>query len=309
MPRAANGDLTLEYDEAGDPTGPVILLIMGLGAQLTAWRDGFRDLLVEQGHRVIRFDNRDAGLSSKTESTPPGLRELVPLLVPGPRRWNAPYTPPYNLSDMAADAIAVLDAAGVDRADVVGSSLGGMIAQTLAIEHPDRVRSLTSIMSKTGAPGVGLPRPAILRNVIRTRPQTRTDIIEHDLARSQLIAGPHFDRDQMREYLEFAFDRCYHPAGFALQTAAMLASGDRTKALRRLRLPTLVIHGRVDPLVGLSGGEATAKAIVGSKLVVHNDMGHDLPRPLWASLVNSIASHARMAAHSEHRDGATPAIS
>ena len=305
MPRAANGDLTLEYDEAGDPAGDVILLIMGLGAQLTAWRDGFRDLLVDQGFRLIRFDNRDAGLSSKTGSAAPGLRELVPLLVPGPRRWNAPYT----LSDMASDAIAVLDAAGVARAHVVGASLGGMIAQTLAIEHPDRVRSLTSIMSKTGAAGVGLPKPAILRNVIRPRPAARSDIIEHDLARAQLIAGPHFDRDRMREYLEFAFDRCYHPEGFALQTAAMLASGDRTKALRRLRLPTLVIHGRVDPLVALSGGEATAKAIVGSKLVVHNDMGHDLPRPLWASLTNSIVSHVRMAADTERDNAVSPAIS
>jgi len=291
MARAINGDVELEYTETGPADGEPMLLVMGLGAQLTAWRDGFCDLLAESGFRVIRFDNRDAGLSSKTSARPPGLRELVPLTVPGPRRWE----PPYDLSDMAADAAAVLDAAGVTSAHVVGASLGGMVAQTLAIEHPERVVSLTSIMSKTGAPSSGLPRPKVLRNVLRPRPEGRDAILANDLARMEMISGPLFERGPAREYIEFAFDRSYHPDGFAFQTAAMLASGDRTRALRGLDVPALVIHGRVDPLVGLSGGEATARAIRGAKLVVHNDMGHDLPRPLWPSLAASITTHARMA--------------
>jgi len=290
-----NGDVALEYDERGPDDGETILLVMGIGAQMTAWRDGFCDLLVDRGYRVIRFDNRDAGLSSGTPGPPPTYRDLLPLVVPARAARIRARPAPYTFSDMADDAVSVLDAAGVDRAHVVGASLGGMIAQTMAIDHPRRVASLTSIMSKPGALTVGLPTVKVFLNSLKNPPGSRAADIEFELTRSERIAGPLFDRDAMREYIAGAIERASQPDGLMFQAAAMFASGDRTGALRRLQVPTLVIHGRVDPLIRLSGGEATAKAVPGAKLVVHNDMGHDLPRPLWRSLTDSIAAHAASA--------------
>ena len=296
MPTATQGDVTLHYDERGPRDGEAIVLIMGIGAQMTAWRDGFCDLLAGHGFRVIRFDNRDAGLSSSTPGTPPSYRELLPLIVPARGAAGAPRRPvPYTFSDMAADAVAVLDAAGVDRAHVVGASLGGMIAQTVAIEHPGRVRSLTSIMSKPGALTVGLPTVRVFLNSLKNPPGNRSADVEFEVARSERIAGPLFDREAMRTFISDSMDRASQPNGMMFQAAAMFASGDRTAALRRLETPTLVIHGRVDPLIKLSGGEATAKAVPGAKLVVLNDMGHDLPKPLWRTLTDAIASHASSA--------------
>lgn len=306
MPTALHGDVALEYDERGPDVGETILLIMGIGAQLTAWREGFCDLLVDQGFRVIRFDNRDAGLSSTTPGTPPSYRELLPIIVPARGAGTAPRRPvPYTFSDMAADAIAVLDAAGVERAHVVGASLGGMIAQTVAIEHPDRVRSLTSIMSKPGALTVGLPTVRVFLNSLKDPPGSRSANIDFEVARSERIAGPLFDRDAMRGFISDSMDRASQPNGMMFQAAAMFASGDRTRALRSLRTPTLVIHGRVDPLVKLSGGEATARAVPGAQLLVLNDMGHDLPRPLWPTLTDAIGAHAVRATVSAHGEAAS----
>ncbi len=297
MARTSNGNVELEYDVRGPEDGDVILLIMGIGAQLTAWRNGFCDRFVDAGYRVVRFDNRDAGLSTRSEGPEPKIADLASVIASARRRSEAPYT----FSDMAADAISVLDAVGAQRAHVVGASLGGMIAQTVAIDHPSRVRSLTSIMSTTGGRRVGLPNPGILRASLAPRPTQRAAAIEHDVDGAQRIAGPHFDRDEMRAYVTEAHDRCDQPGGVLFQARAMLASGDRTPALRRIDVPTLVIHGRPDPLVRLSGGEATAKAVPRSRFIVHGDMAHDLPKALWPTLTGSIIEHARTATERDER--------
>ncbi|CAN5395065.1 alpha/beta hydrolase [soil metagenome] len=291
MPRARNGDTELEYEELGPTSGEPILLIMGIGGQLTAWNDEFCELLVEHGHRVVRFDNRDVGLSSRTPGSAPTQRDLAPLLLrqPGARQR---VRVPYDFSDMAADTVAVMDAAGMASAHVVGASMGGMIAQTLAIEHPERVRSLTSIMSNTGALRDGVPTFRVMRNAARSRPVSPAEALESDLARTEMISGPHFDRAAARATLERSQARAFTPEGVLFQAAAIFASPDRTPRLRQLRVPTLVIHGRLDPLVRLRGGIATARAVPGAELIVHHDMAHDLPRPLWPSITRSISAHA-----------------
>jgi len=295
---AHHGDVSIHWEDRGPVDGETILLVMGLGAQLIAWRDGFCDRLVDHGYRVIRFDNRDVGLSSTTPGTPPSFADMATLFGPRPVRRPVPYT----LSDMAGDAVAVLDAAGVRRAHVVGASLGGMIAQTMAIEHPDRLISLTSIMSKTGALRVGLPTTKVLRKVMQPTPVERAAALDYELERAALTCGPLFDRVAMAEFLAEAHDRAPDRSGMAFQLTAMFASGDRTRALRRLEVPTLVVHGRADELVRLSGGVATARAIPGAALEVHNEMGHDLPAPLWPALTDSIAAHARRAAAATLRE-------
>jgi len=288
---ARNGDVELYWEERGPSDGEPLLLVMGLGAQLIAWRDGFCDRLADQGFRVIRFDNRDVGWSSPTAVAAPSIAELATLFGPRQRRFEVAYT----LSDMAADAAAVLDAAGVERAHVVGASLGGMIAQTMAIELPERVASLTSIMSKTGALHVGLPTPRVLRKVMQPTPTDREAALAYELERAVVTCGPLLDRDAMAVFLAEAWDRSSQREGMAHQLAAIFASGDRTAALRRLDVPTLVIHGRVDGLVRLSGGIATARAVPGAHLEVHALMGHDLPTALWPALTDSIGAHARRA--------------
>lgn len=291
MQPARNGDIEIHWEERGPADGETILLVMGLGAQLIAWREGFCDRLVDHGYRVIRFDNRDVGLSSSTPGPAPSFAEMATLFGPRPVRRPVVYT----LSDMAADAVAVLDAAGVERAHVVGASLGGMIAQTMAIEHPGRLRSLTSIMSKTGAVHVGLPTPRVLRKVMQPTPVDRDAALAYELERAAVTCGPLFDRDAMERFLAEAYERSPERGGMAFQLSAMFASGDRTRALKRLDVPTLVIHGRADGLVRLSGGLATARAIPGAALEIHGQMGHDLPEPLWPALTDSIAAHARRA--------------
>jgi len=251
---------------------------------------------VDAGYQVVRFDNRDAGLSTRSEGPEPKISDLASVLASSRRRAEAPYT----FSDMANDAMAVLDAVGAKRAHVVGASLGGMIAQTVAIDHPSRVQSLTSIMSTTGARTVGLPTPGILKASLAPRPADRAASIEHDVDGAQRIAGPHFDRNDMRAYVTEAHDRCDQPGGVLFQARAMLASGDRTHGLRQLDVPTLVIHGRPDPLVRLSGGAATAKAVPRSRFIVHGDMAHDLPKALWPTLTGSIIDHARTATEREN---------
>lgn len=286
----ANG-IQVCYETYGTPTDPTLLLVMGLGAQMVAWQPEFCQDLVDQGYRVIRFDNRDAGLSTKSEGPPPAVGDLASLIVRGNRDGKAGYT----LSDMADDAVAVLDAAGADQAHVVGASLGGMIAQTVAIDHPTRVLSLTSIMSKTGALFAGLPTPRTLRELLRERPADKSKALDTELARYELIAGPLFERDRMADFLKSAIERCYHPTGSFHQLAAMFASGDRTKALQSVTVPSLVIHGRHDRLVRPSGGHATAAALPSAELVIYNEMGHDLPPALWPRMTAAIGQVARRA--------------
>jgi pimeloyl-ACP methyl ester carboxylesterase len=293
MPRARANGIELEYDTRGDPAGPPLLLVMGLGGQLIAWDDAFCDLLADEGFWVVRYDNRDVGLSTKFEATPD-----FSALLSGDRS-----SVPYLLADMAEDAAGLLDALDVSAAHVVGVSMGGMIAQNLAIAHPDRVLTLTSIMSTTGDPAVGAPHPEALSVLLSRPPSGREAVIEHDLTNTRVIASPGvpFDEERERRRATASYDRCFCPEGTARQFAAILASPDRTASLRQLGVQTLVVHGADDPLIDASGGRATAAAIPGAALVVIPGMGHDLPVPLWPDLVAHISAHVRAHASSGER--------
>ena len=288
---AANvNGITIEYDVHGDDGDEAVLLVMGLGGQLIAWPLEFVDRLVAKGFRVIRFDNRDIGLSTMTPEPPPTRRRVL-LSILSRRFARSSYT----LADMAADAAVLLDHLGVARAHVVGISMGGMISQTMAIRHPEKVASLTSIMSNTGDRKHGKIKRSLLRKLPKLMTRHPDDAIVNGVEMFRLISGPHFDADAARQLAEEAFARSYQPDGAARQTMAVAASPDRTFDLRRVRAPTLVVHGLVDPLVTPSGGIATAQAIPGAKLVMYPDMGHDLPRPRWDDLIDEIVENARKA--------------
>ncbi len=274
----------------GDDDGEPLLLVMGLGGQLVAWPLEFVERLVAKGFRVIRFDNRDIGLSTKMATPPPTRREVMTAAV-APSRAKSEYT----IDDMADDAAGLLDSLGIDRAHVVGMSMGGMITQALAIRHPDKVASVTSIMSNTGDRKHGRVKRSLLRKLPKLMVRTPDDAVENGVAMFRLISGPHFDADAARQMGEEAFHRSYCPEGAARQTMAIAASPDRTWDLRRVRVPALVIHGILDPLVTPSGGVATALAIPGSKLVMYPDMAHDLPKPRWDDMIDEIVANARRA--------------
>jgi pimeloyl-ACP methyl ester carboxylesterase len=282
----SNG-ITIEYHEQGE--GEPLLLIMGLGGQLIDWPQGLVDELVDRGFRVISYDNRDSGLSTEFETLPPTKGELAKAVM-----FRRPLRTEYTLSDMATDAAGLLDALGIESAHVVGMSMGGMIAQLMAIEHPTRVRTLTSIMSTTG-PYVGRPKWSVIRKTLRREEPTRDNAIELALEMFRDICGPTFDPDEFRLLAEASVNRSFRPMGTSRQLAAILSGGDRTEALGRLRIPALVIHGMQDPLVQPAGGYATARAIPGARLVMFNDMGHDLPRTRWKEIADEIASIAARA--------------
>ena len=289
MPQAKNGDVAIEYDTIGDPAQPALLLVMGFSTQLTAWDLGFCQELVDRGFFVIRFDNRDCGLSHKTDGPAPNLMAIMLSVTSGS---GVTEEVPYTLSDMAADGVAVLDDLGVDRAHIVGASMGGMIAQMMAIDHPDRVLSLTSIMSTTGNPEVGQGSQEAMGALLSPAPTERDEAIERGVRIGSVVAGPHFDEAEARIRIGEAFDRSYYPAGAPFQLAAIAKTGDRTERLEQLDVPTLVVHGGVDSLVAPSGGEATAAAIPGAKLVTFDDMGHDLPKNRWPAIADAIAQVA-----------------
>lgn len=283
MPRTQANGIEIEYDEHGRPGDPPVLLIMGLSAQMVAWDEEFVALLADHGLRVIRFDNRDIGLSTWFDDAG----------VPDPAAGGLP-APAYSLADMAADAAGLLDALGIDRAHIVGASMGGMIAQTFAIAYPQRTRTLTSIFSNTGDPDSGQPRPGLAEQLFMTAaPQSREEAIEMSVAGSRLIASPGypFDEDRWRERAAAAYDRAHHPAGVLRQALAVLTQPDRTADLARLAVPTLVIHGDADPLVDPSGGRATAAAVPGAELWMVPGMGHDIPPDLFAEMAGRIAAH------------------
>ena len=288
---AANvNGITLEYEVHGDADAEPLLLVMGLGGQLTAWPLAFVELLVERGFRVIRFDNRDVGLSTSVDAPVPTRRQV--MLSVASRRWaHAAYT----LPDMADDAVALLDDLDIQRAHVVGVSMGGMISQTIAIRHPHRVATLTSIMSNTGDRKHGRISLPLLRKMRRLLSRDPEVALDNGIKVMELVSGPHFDAAAAREMAAAALERSYNAAGTARQTMAIAASPDRTRALGSVTAPTLVIHGLVDPLVTPSGGIATAKAIPGARLVMYPDMGHDLPRPRWDEIVDEIVRTARRA--------------
>ncbi|MDT7723644.1 MAG: hypothetical protein QOI21_220 [Actinomycetota bacterium] len=290
MPRANSNGLELEYETFGSPTDPALVLVMGLGAQMINWDNDFCALLAGGGFRVIRFDNRDIGLSTYLDDLP--LPDLAALL--GGDLSQAPY----GLPDMADDIAGLLDALGIVRAHVVGVSMGGMIAQQFAINHPARLLSLCSIMSTTGDPTVGRATPEALGALLRPAATSREEAIEQGAIGSAIIGSPGFpiSEEERRAKAAASYDRSFHPAGGARQTAAIIASHDRTEGLRTVTAPTLVIHGEADPLVDQSGGKATAAAVPGSELVIIPGMGHDLPRETWPTIVGGIVRNARSAA-------------
>ncbi|MFF2197343.1 alpha/beta fold hydrolase [Streptomyces sp. NPDC058157] len=276
--------IEVAYERLGDPQAPPVLLVMGLALQMYGWPDGFCAELTGRGMQVIRFDNRDCGLSSHFHDAP--LPDL-----PAARRGDL-SSAAYDLSDMAADTVGLLDALGLASAHVVGLSLGGAIGQTMAIAHPGRVRSLTSLMSTTGAPGVGQPDPRVLGVLAGPPPVDREEAIERTVRAVRVMGSPGFPCDEaaVRERATRAFDRDYDPLGVARQALASLASGDRTALLAGVRVPTLVIHGGDDPVCDVSGGRATAAAVPDAELAVFDGMGHDLPPELWPEIASRITA-------------------
>jgi methylmalonyl-CoA mutase, N-terminal domain len=286
---ARTGEIELAYETFGRSGDSPLLLIMGLATQMLGWPDQFCAGLAKAGHYVIRFDNRDVGLSTHLDDA--GAVDIAAVLA-GDLSSAA-----YTISDMARDAAGLLDALGLDSAHVVGASMGGMIAQAMAIEHPERVRSLASIMSTTGNPAVGQPTPEAISVLLAPRPPDRDGTIERVVANYRVIGSPGFEFDEaaLRERAARSYDRANDPAGVLRQMAAVPASGDRTAELRAVQTPTLVLHGRQDSLATLSGGVATAEAIPGAELVVFDGMGHDLPRELWPQLIEAIAALTKRA--------------
>jgi pimeloyl-ACP methyl ester carboxylesterase len=283
----ANG-IEIGYETHGERGGEPLLLVMGLGAQLTAWPVELCDALADRGFFVVRYDNRDTGLSTKFSDV--GGDFMTSFLKAS---QGEPVDLAYTLSDMTADGMALLDHLGIDSAHVVGASMGGMIAQTMAIEHPARVRTLTSIMSTTGEQGYGQPQPDAMAVLLRPVAVTRDEAIEADVTARRVIGSPeHFDEGIARERAAQAYDRCYNPAGTARQLLAIVAGGSRAEGLARLVVPTLVIHGDIDPLVTLSGGQRTAELVPGAELLVLEGMGHDLPPAYLGPVVEAITSLA-----------------
>lgn len=289
MPRVAVNGIELEVDvRAGHRPTPVVM-IMGLGVPLTYWEDGFCDRLAARGHSLVRFDNRDVGKSSWLEEL--GVPDVVGLMSTalGGERVQAPYV----LSDMAADVVGLLDALEIEAAHVMGISMGGMIAQTVAIEHPTRVRTLTSIMSTTGDRDLPTATPEAMQVLFRPAPREREANIAHRVASWRVLAGDTYpaDEQRIRRLGETAYDRGFHPEGVARQLAAIIASGSRREALREVRAPTLVLHGDADPLIRVEAGRDTAAQIPGARLVELEGMGHEMPPALWPRIVDEIDAH------------------
>jgi pimeloyl-ACP methyl ester carboxylesterase len=277
MPIAPCNGIEICYETYGSSDDPVLLLINGLGSQLVRWPDGFRDALTRAGFHLVVFDNRDVGLSTKFADA----KEL----------------PAYSVDDMANDAAALLEHLGIDAAHIAGMSMGGMIAQVLAIRHPEKVLSLASIMSTTGGRIVPA-KPEAMAIFAETPATSREEAIEQDVANRRVICGSGFpfDEDAARELATRAYDRCYAPDGRMRQMLAIRASSDRTEALGRLRIPAVVIHGSDDPLVPVENGRMTADAVPGAKLVTIPGMGHDLPKAAWPAIIDAIVDNSRRAA-------------
>lgn len=288
MPKVHANGIDIEYLTEGDPAERPLLLVMGLGAQLITWPQGFVDGLCERGFYVIRFDNRDSGLSSKFE----GMPQFMALF------GGDTSSTPYMIEDMADDAAGLLAELGLSKVHVVGASLGGMIAQALAIHHQDRFLSVCSIMSTTGNGWVGAPTGEAVTALLRPIATSRQEAIEASVAGSKVIGSPAYPATEkvLRERAAAAYDRSYCPLGTARQLGAVFAANDRTEGLHGVALPFLVLHGEADPLVTLSGGLATAEAVPDAKLITYPGMGHDLPEALWEDFLDAIAANAELAA-------------
>ena len=285
----ANG-IRLAYDTFGNSGDPPLVLIMGLGAQMIAWDEVFCTELATRGFWVVRFDNRDVGLSTKLEEAGvPDMQDLLAALNTG-----APVDAPYLLRDMADDTVGLLDALGIDSAHIVGLSLGGMIAQELAIHHPRRVRTITCLMSSMGLTEQPPPEPAALQVLLSPPAADRAAHIKNEVAALRVFNGDHFPMDEarIRELAGLAYDRGLCPTGMIRQMAALLASGSRREALEQVNVPALIIHGDADPLSPIDGGRATAATIPGAVLLEIAGMGHHLPSALWTQVIDAIARHA-----------------
>lgn len=293
------GGVTLCYETFGEESDPTALLVMGLGTQMIAWQESFCRQLAERGLHVVRFDNRDIGHSTHMRGAPPTTAQIVR------RSRRAAH---YTLADMARDTAGLLGELGLAPAHVIGASMGGMIAQTLAARHPEPVRSLVSIMSNTGNRFTGQPALRVYPIFLRRAPAERDAFITHLESLFAAIGsrGVPRDPDDIRALAAESYDRDHDYRGPLRQLAAILASGDRTAELRRITAPTLVIHGSADPLVGLSGGRATARAIPGAELMIVPGMGHDLPRALWPRLIDAISQHATRAGGAPQRHPLRP---
>jgi pimeloyl-ACP methyl ester carboxylesterase len=281
--------IDIAFETFGDESDPPLLLVMGLATQMIGWPDELCDMLASQGFRVIRFDNRDIGRSSRIRGGP---KPKVFRALAGITK-----DPAYTLEDMADDAFGLLDHLGIDAAHVAGASMGGMIAQTMAIRRPERVLSLTSIMSTTGNRRAGLPRLKALGVLLRRAPTDRETYANYMLGTFRIIGSSAFDRDDewVRDLGRRSFDRGVDRGGPARQIVAIQASGDRTRSLAGVEAPTVVIHGKEDPLIPVRAGRATARAIPGAELIEIEGMGHDLPRQLWPRIVDAVARNAERA--------------
>lgn len=290
--RAPSNGIEIEYESFGAADDPPLLLVMGLGAQMIMWDTEFCESLVDRGFFVIRYDNRDVGLSTKIE-----VGDLEPMTEIMKSFTGGAPAAPYLLADMADDAIGLLDHLGIDRAHVVGTSMGGMIVQSIALGHPERVLSLTSIMSTTGDPDVGQPDPAVLPLLLEAPPTERDAYVANAVRIGKLLGSPeHFDEEATASRAGLAFDRCFYPAGMGHQLLAVVCSPSRSEGLRHIDINSLVIHGDVDPLMNVSGGERTAEVIAGAELLILEGMGHDLPSYYWPQIIEAITSLASRSA-------------
>ena len=285
--QASCGDIDLAYETFGAAGDPPLVLVMGLATQMLGWPDEFCEDLADGGFHVVRFDNRDIGLSTHLDAA--GMPDLSPLFSGKPIT-----SAPYLLADMADDTIRLVDALGLGRVHLVGASMGGMIAQEVALRHPERLLSLTSIMSTT-APNVGPPTQAATAALFSPPATTESEAAARAVSVYRVIGSPGYALDEvaLSARAEESFRRANDPAGVARQLASIHASGDRTEQLRQLEVPTLVLHGEDDPLVQVDGGRATADAVPGARLVTWPGMGHDLPRALWPQIIEEITDHAR----------------
>jgi pimeloyl-ACP methyl ester carboxylesterase len=291
MPIVAANGIDIAYDEFGDPKAPVILLIMGLGTQMIAWPVPFCEALAQHGFRVVRFDNRDVGLSTKFDKAAP-----VDVMASFAQAMaGKAVDAPYRLDDMAADAIGLMDVLGIQRAHMVGASMGGMIAQVIAAKYPSRTRSLVSIMSSSGDPNLPPGKPEAIAALLAPRPSAddREKLIEHGMKVYRVIGSPGFPTPDAELYAKIAqaAERSYYPVGVGRQLVAVLASGSRVDLLKTITAPTLVVHGADDPLVPVEAGKDTAKHVPGAALKIVPGMGHDLAPGLVPILVEAIADH------------------
>jgi pimeloyl-ACP methyl ester carboxylesterase len=289
MPNVTANRIQIEYDTFGDSSSPALLLIMGGGSQMIYWEVEFCELLAKKGRFVIRFDNRDVGLSTKFENA--GIPDMMAAMK------GEPVGLAYTLEDMADDAVGLLDALGIDKAHICGASVGGMIAQVISYRYPERVLSLTSIMSSTGNPELPQIQPDILAEVYKPVPDEREEYIEHNVNMWRKLWSPGFpfDEKRLRTLMAESYDRSYYPQGMARQSAAALAHGYRKSSIISIKAPTLVIHGDKDPFMSVEGGKETAQLIPGAKLVIIDGMGHDMPKEAWSIIIDAISNHTKQA--------------